>query len=143
MVELPNLEDWADAIDATYEPNAQATGVNASINVSATAVEVEVHNIIGVVPGTDPDIGHEVVLVGGHIDHEGMDQLTGDIYNGADDNASGTSVVLEMARMMDECELVPARTVLLAAWNAEEMGLIGSYYYTSNPTYPLEDLLIY
>jgi len=75
-------------------------------------------------------------VIGAHIDHMGAQ---GDqIYNGCDDNASGTGVMMMLARVLATQPEPPARTVLFAAWNAEEMGLLGSSYYVNNdPKYPL------
>jgi Zn-dependent M28 family amino/carboxypeptidase len=83
--------------------------------------------------------GDEVVVIGAHIDHLGTDAITGEIYNGGDDNASGTVVMMELARLLATCGEVPERTVLFAAFNAEESGLIGSCFYVGEPSYPHED----
>ena len=134
---IPDLQTWADAIDANLTGNGHATGVSATLNLGVSSGETD--NILGVVPGTDPVLQDEVVVIGGHIDHVGIDFC--EIYNGADDNASGTAVMMELARALATYEIAPARTVLFAAWNAEEMGLIGSYYYVQDPSYPIGDMV--
>jgi hypothetical protein len=76
------------------------------------------------------------------MDHLGID-MTGDVLNGADDNASGTAVVMEVARVMKLNRFRPKRTVVFALWAAEEEGLLGSKYYTENPIYSLDKTVTY
>jgi len=135
---LPDLESWYDEIEAAWQPASRDTGVSATVTVDAGVVEIETSNVLGAIPGTDPAIGDEIVIYGAHIDHLGT-AANGDIYNGADDNASGSAVVMEMARMLAGSGYQPARTVLFQLYNAEEVGLIGSCHYVSEPTHPLED----
>jgi len=134
---VPGLPTWSDTIDTNMAPDSHATGIEATINVSTGIVEVETANLLGVVEGADTEIGDEIVVIGAHIDHLGTQ---GDlIFNGCDDNASGSGVMMMLARAMAAYEEPPARTVLFAAWNAEELGLIGSYYYVGSPSFPLGD----
>jgi len=135
---VPDLEAWAGAIDASLQPGSVATGVTARVTVDAATSEVETANLHGVLEGTDPDIGHEVIVIGAHLDHIGT-APDGDINNGADDNASGSAVMMELARLLTGCGRAPARTVMFSSYNAEELGLIGSCHYVGEPTYPLED----
>lgn len=95
-------------------------------------------NILGVIPGRDPEYADEVVIIGGHYDHIGQGP-EGTTWAGANDNASGISVILEIARTWQEQGFVPRRTVLFAAWDAEEMGLVGSVYYVNHPRYLRQD----
>ena len=132
---VPTLAEWAEVIDATHVPQPQQTGVQVELSVSAEVVEHQVPNLLGAVEGT----GDEIVVIGAHIDHLGTDPITGDIYNGGDDNASGTAVMMELARMLATFGQTPQRTVLFAAFNAEEDGLIGSCHYVGDPSYPHED----
>lgn len=97
-------------------------------------------NVLGVIPGRDPAHADEVILIGGHYDHMGASP-DGTIWYGADDNASGIAVLLEIARSWQEQGYVPRRTVVFAAWDAEELGLLGSSHYVSNPRYSLEDTI--
>ena len=71
------------------------------------------------------------MLAGAHLDHVGM--RNGYVYNGADDNASGSAVVLELARTLAEMKYQPKRTIVFCLWCGEERGLLGSIYYTKNP----------
>ena len=93
-------------------------------------------NVLGVLPGRDPAYADQVVIIGGHYDHMGQDP-DGTAWVGANDNASGVAVLLEIARSWQEQGYVPRRTVLFGAWDAEEMGLVGSRYYVAHPQYPL------
>lgn len=88
-------------------------------------------NVLGMIPGRKND---EYVVVGAHFDHEGMNpELVGDnIYNGADDNASGVSTVLQIMRAFVESGAKPERTVIFAFWDGEEYGLLGSRYFVEN-----------
>ena len=135
--QLSDLQAWATAIDSELEPNPQTTSVQAQV-VTATAVSsITVPNMLAQIPGGD-ELGHEVIVVGAHFDHVGTDG-GGNIYNGADDNASGTAVLLELAQLFVEWGQPPARTMVFAAFNAEELGLVGSMYYVIDPPFPLED----
>lgn len=101
-------------------------------------------NILVRQPGDDPQIGDEVIVVGAHYDHVGYGDSSnsfgpfGKIHNGADDNASGTSVLLEAIEAFARSGLKTRRTILFAFWDAEERGLVGSRYWLSHPTVPLE-----
>ncbi|MBU1878771.1 MAG: M20/M25/M40 family metallo-hydrolase, partial [Chloroflexi bacterium] len=93
-------------------------------------------NVLGVLPGRDPEYADQIVIVGGHYDHMGQDP-GGTYWPGANDDASGVATVIEIARSWQEQGYVPRRTVLFAAWDAEEVGLVGSAYYVQHPRYPL------
>jgi hypothetical protein len=139
---VPDLEAWAAAIDEDLAPNPHATGVEASISVAAGTTNVPVDNAIAAIPGTDPDLKGEVVVIGAHFDHIGAftSMCPDGLCPGADDNASGTATMLELARDIVESGVEPARTIVFAGFNAEEWGLLGSdYYATTSPSYPIED----
>ncbi len=89
-------------------------------------------NVLAKITGRDRRLRNEYIVMGGHLDHLGV--RNGLVYNGADDNASGTMVALEIARVMSEAGYQPRRTIIFAGWCGEEMGLIGSRYYVNNPT---------
>lgn len=110
-------------------------GRQARLSVDLTREPVIVHNVIGMIEGSDPGLKDEIVVVGGHMDHDGVD-AEGRIFNGADDNASGTAGVLETAEAFaaaNRAGMKPARTVVFALWNAEEKGDLGSEYYVRHP----------
>jgi len=92
-------------------------------------------NILAVVPGSDPAVAHELVVVGAHYDHVGYGNArnsygpTGFIHNGADDNASGVAGLLELAEAIGHLPSPPRRPILIAFWDGEEKGLLGSYHF--------------
>lgn len=97
-------------------------------------------NVLGMIPGNDPDVADEVVLVGAHYDHLGATS-GGQVYRGADDNGSGTVVTLEIARIVMESGMSPRRTIVFASWTGEEAGLIGSNHFAADPPFPLEKII--
>ena len=80
----------------------------------------------------------ELIIIGAHYDHVGVRNDTL-IYNGADDNASGTSGVMEIAEAFTKCPDRPKRSILFMAFTGEEKGLVGSRYYTEHPFFPLSN----
>ncbi len=125
-------------IEATRKPQSYDLGVQSLVNLEVVFDQKRpTQNILARIPGTDTDLKNEYVIVGAHMDHLGVD-MAGDVFNGADDNASGTAVVMETARVMKLRKFKPRRTIVFALWAAEEEGLLGSKFYTENPVYPLE-----
>jgi aminopeptidase YwaD len=112
-----------------------------SISVSVDRVEAPSFNVVGVLPGTDPKLKNEAIVIGAHYDHLGrggegsLAPRAGDIHYGADDNASGTAGMLELARIFSAQK--PRRTIVFVAFSGEEEGLIGSNYYVNHPVVPL------
>lgn len=96
---------------------------------------VAVRNIIGVIEGNDPD---QVIVLGAHYDHMGMSN--GYLWNGADDNGSGTVGVMTLAKAIMATGKKPDKTIIVALWTAEEEGLLGSRYWVQNPTCPLKSV---
>ncbi len=100
-------------------------------------------NVLALLPGSDPALRSSVVIIGAHYDHLGLGDFAstgeaGQIHNGADDNASGVAAILEAARTLTGGPR-PSRSILFIAFTGEELGLIGSSYYTKNPTLPLSE----
>ena len=100
-------------------------------------------NVIGVLPGRDPALEDQVIVVGAHYDHLGLGGFgslapdsTGKVHNGADDNASGSAALVAIARRLAAHR--PARTVVFIAFSGEEEGLLGSEWYVKHPLYPLD-----
>jgi hypothetical protein len=112
-------------------------GKRVSMEVYFRTEQVRAHNIVAKVEGSDPELKDEVVIVGAHYDHEGKDNR-GRVFGGADDNASGSAAVLELARAFQNLEQKPKRTILFILFTAEERGLLGARYYVDNPLFPLE-----
>ncbi|MDL5512351.1 M20/M25/M40 family metallo-hydrolase [Arenibacter sp. M-2] len=107
---------------------------------------VETWNVIGFIEGNDPLLKNEYILLGAHYDHLGMgggpssksDKIG--IHHGADDNASGTSALLEIGEMLMAHKTELKRSILLVAFGAEEQGLLGSKYFTDHPVVPLSKI---
>lgn len=106
----------------------------------------ECRNILALLPGSDPDLKNEFILIGAHYDHVGYGNNqtsngpVGFIHNGADDNASGVSTVLEIAEAWHVSGERPKRSIIFALWDSEEHGLLGSKHWVANPTCPLPAL---
>ena len=103
-------------------------------------------NVIGLLPGHDPVLRNEAIIVGAHYDHLGLGGFgsldpdsNGQVHNGADDNASGAAMLIEIAQRLAASR--PARTVVFIAFSGEELGLLGSAYYVKQPVYPLATTL--
>jgi hypothetical protein len=105
-------------------------------------------NLLALWPGYDPEVQQEIVVVGAHYDHVGYGNRTnsygpwGRIHNGADDNASGTAMLLETMEALATSGLRTRRSILFAFWDGEERGLVGSRHWLANPTLPLERVKI-
>jgi hypothetical protein len=105
-------------------------------------------NILGYLPGGDPQVGNEVVVVGAHYDHLGRGgpeslspKTEGEIHHGADDNASGTAGILELAEAFAFQKNFLKRSLLFMAFSGEEEGTLGSSFFVKNPTIPFEKIV--
>jgi hypothetical protein len=119
-------------------------GVTMSISTPVAASSAEVPNVVAILRGSDPALRDEYVVYSAHFDHVGVGppDATGDsIYNGADDNASGTSAVLELARAFATLERRPARSIMFVMVSGEEKGLLGSMYFVQNPPVPASQMV--
>jgi Zn-dependent M28 family amino/carboxypeptidase len=125
------------ALTRNFKP--VALGLKASLAVRNTMREVQSRNVVAAVEGSDPQLKNEYVVYSSHWDHLGVGApVNGDkIYNGALDNASGVSSLLEIARAFKQSQPAPKRSILFLMVTAEEQGLLGSQYYAVTPLYPL------
>jgi hypothetical protein len=101
-------------------------------------------NVIGILDGSDPDLRNEYVVYSGHMDHVGVgapDESGDSIYNGADDDASGTAAVIEVAEALASLDAAPRRSMLFVVVSGEEQGLWGSEWFSENPTLPLSAMV--
>ncbi|MBA4300675.1 MAG: peptidase M28 [Cyclobacterium sp.] len=114
-----------------------------SASYTNTQSEFDSHNVVGLIPGSDPRLKNEYVVHSAHLDHVGIGRPeNGDsIYNGAHDNASGVASLLEIARVYKNGKAKPKRSVLIVMVTAEEMGLVGSSYFAANPTVPKSSIV--
>jgi hypothetical protein len=128
------------ALEASFFAGKART---ASVFADVARENGEAYNVLARLPGADRT---RTIVVGAHYDHLGhggtgslAPDKIGQIHNGADDNASGTAAVLEIARLMKESD-TPACDVLFALWSGEELGLLGSEYWAVHPTVPIESV---
>jgi Zn-dependent M28 family amino/carboxypeptidase len=128
---------------ATREFKPVPLGTTASIALHNKLRTVDSRNVLAQVAGSDPNLKNEYIIYSGHWDHLGRGEPVkgDDIYNGAVDNASGTSALIELARAFTKLPTPPRRSVLFLADTAEEQGLLGSEYYATSPIYPLAKTL--
>jgi Zn-dependent M28 family amino/carboxypeptidase len=110
--------------------------ISVRANTAVKRSTAQSQNLAGVLPGNDPQLKNEYVVISAHLDHLGIGQpVNGDkIYNGAMDDASGIASLVEVARAMRDSNAQPKRSILFLAVTAEEKGLLGSQYYASHPT---------
>ncbi len=134
----PNLKFYAVGTPAYFNPvieklkRGDEVG-SVSVKSATTYSDLVSYNVVGMIAGTDPQLKNEFVVHSAHLDHIGIStKIKGDsIYNGAHDNASGVACALEIAKLYKNAKL--KRSVLIALVTAEEMGLLGSAYFASNP----------
>ena len=140
------LEDLAASAEAASDGLGLVAlpGSRVDLTTSVETHVVEGRNILAMMEGDHPDLQDEVVIIGAHHDHNGTD---GDVvYNGADDDGSGTVAVMEIAEAYAQAAETgerPDRSVIFALWDAEERGLLGAWYYTVHPLFPLERTAAY
>lgn len=117
----------------------RSLGVNLRGSISTKVEKIRSNNVVGMVEGSDPVLKSEAVLFTAHWDHLGVGRaVVGDtIYNGAADNATGTALLMELARAWAAQNPKPKRSAIFLAVTAEEKGLLGSKYYSQNPLVPL------
>ena len=116
-----------------------------SLTTDVTRKEVPAYNVVGVLEGSDPVLKNEYIVIGAHYDHlgrggEGSGSLaphSGEIHHGADDNASGTAGMIELARIFSAQKPQLKRSLIFIGFGGEEEGLLGSNYYVNHPLVPL------
>jgi Zn-dependent M28 family amino/carboxypeptidase len=136
------VENLQKKIASKYKPH--------SINLPGACLRISNHvryqllksaNVIAFIEGSDPQLKKQAIVIGGHLDHLGR---RGDyIYNGAEDNASGVSGVLAIARALAANPEKPKRSVVFCLWTGEEVGLLGSRYYVGQPLVSLDNTVAY
>lgn len=136
------LED-VFAAAAANTPQGFDLPAELAMRIATNHRTVDSHNVVAKLEGSDPDLRDEHVVYVGHVDHFGVGvSVDGDnIYNGAHDNASGTSIVLEIAKAFTSLPEAPRRSILFLVVTAEEWGLLGSDYFAAYPTVPSESLV--
>jgi len=133
-----SLQELQAKIDRERNPHSfHIDGKRVSIRMALKEEDVEISNVFGYLEGSDPALKDEMVIYLAHFDHVGTDGQGG-VFNGADDNASGTVSLIELAEAFAAEKERPARSVGFLWVSAEEVGLFGSKYYADHPLYPLE-----
>ncbi|WP_404408350.1 M28 family metallopeptidase [Pseudidiomarina marina] len=138
------LEEIFAQLEAGESPKGFDLGVSARLQRASRHEEISSPNVAAVLPGSDDKLKNEYVLYTAHSDHIGMTKdLSQDdhINNGAMDNASGVSVMLETARMFKESGQQPKRSIMFLSITAEERGLLGADYFAHHPTVPLSQIV--
>ena len=134
-----SLADLQSRIDDSNTPASMALGTEVEVIVETRYQEnAETWNVIGILPGSDPDLRTEAMVLGAHLDHVGV-QAGKAIFPGANDNASGSAAILEIAEAFTRANKPPMRTLVFVLFAGEEQGLIGSQYYVDHPVRPLDE----
>lgn len=146
------FEDVADRLQAG-EPASMPLNITVTMTQETTRDLFVDNNVVGMIPGSDPELADEIVVLTAHLDHIGVTDAEGvsttgcrsnneedRICNGAVDNASGSAIMLETARTFMQSE-APRRSLLFVALAAEEQGLLGSEYFAFHPTVPADAMV--
>lgn len=141
-----SLADLQRAIDEKLTPQSSyIADTTLEVTVDVERRMAETRNVAGILRGSDPALAGEAVVVGAHYDHLGLGERNslapsqaGKVHHGADDNASGTAALLELARALAAERKELKRSVVFLAFSGEELGLLGSSFYTKNPAWPID-----
>jgi hypothetical protein len=141
-----SLDALQKPIDEKLEPQSiPLEGATLDVQVDVKHIHARTQNVAGVVRGRDPELASEAVIIGAHYDHLGLGRhnaldpdAAGQVHPGADDNASGTAAVIELARAVAVRRADLKRSVIFLTFSGEELGLLGSAYYTAHPLWPLK-----
>jgi hypothetical protein len=143
VADATQLNAMEKAKDKWAEYGQKLRDVTAGLSVEITRRAVPAYNVVGIIEGNDPKLKREYIIIGAHYDHLGhggessLAPNSSDVHHGADDNASGTAGMLELARILSGQRDQLRRSVVFIAFSAEESGLIGSKAYVNNPAAPL------
>jgi hypothetical protein len=139
------LSSAKEKIDREEKPHSLALSeLEVTLQVTLEPIRERAENVIAILPGSDPVLKNENIVIGAHYDHLGFGyygsrdtSMEGRIHHGADDNASGTAVLLQVAQQLARSNPNPSRTIVFAAFSGEEVGLLGSRHYVEHPPFPL------
>ncbi|MCX6565580.1 MAG: M20/M25/M40 family metallo-hydrolase [Candidatus Aminicenantes bacterium] len=136
------IDDLKKKIETTMKPaSLSVPGTKLTLATASNMTLVQSPNVLGLIEGSDPELKNECFVIGAHFDHLG--KWENYVFNGADDNGSGSAGVLAIARAIAQNPIKPKRTILFALWTGEEKGLYGSRYYVANPFFPIEKTVGY
>jgi DNA-binding transcriptional MerR regulator len=146
-----NLAEIQKNIDGSKKPSSiEFPKIKVTLSTEVKEVEKVGRNVVAYLEGTDPLLKSEYIVVGAHYDHLGIDQLKTSsmykgndpqIHNGADDNASGTTGLLELAEKFGAHKNELKRSIIFIAFSGEELGLLGSSYFTNNPPIAMDKIV--
>lgn len=129
-------QDVVKTIEKNLKPQSFPLGKTVTIkNVTKHFPDGQGENVIALLPGSDPQLKDELIILGAHLDHLGR---CWELMPGANDNASGVAVVLGVAEALAKCAIKPSRTIMFLLFGSEEQGVYGSEYYLEHPLWPLE-----
>ncbi|MGE0087972.1 MAG: M20/M25/M40 family metallo-hydrolase [Bacteroidales bacterium] len=138
---IDKLRNIQKEIDSTMVPNSFQINKICDLQTKIITKRYTAKNVVGIIKGKDTKLKNEIIVIGGHYDHVGYKEKSkqgeDSIFNGADDNASGTAGVMAIAKAFKKMKQ-PDRSVLFILFAGEEKGLYGSKYYVENPLYPIE-----
>ncbi len=129
-----SLRDLQSQLNREPKSLSRDTGITARISWASWQTPAALYNFMAMIPGHDPKRGEDTIVIGAHRDHFG--NQGGLLFPGADDNASGTAVLLEVARALSKMK--PKRSILFLSFSGEEWGLLGSRFYVRQPVRPLQ-----
>jgi len=136
------LKKIQEKIIAENKPSSsEIEGIKVQIKVAVERKTFTGYNVIGVIEGSDPLLKNECIVYSAHFDHTGINE-EGAVNNGADDDASGSVALLELAESFMNMKKKPLRSIVFAWVNAEEKGLLGSSFYTNNPVIPMDKTIL-
>jgi len=136
------IEEFEKKIDSAGKPaSMEVPGTRLTIESTVKSEFVRGINVVGAIEGSDPALKDEIVVVGAHLDHVGMWQDY--VFNGADDNGSGSVGVLNLARAFSAGTRKPKRTIVFCLWCGEEKGLLGSRFFVLNSPLPNARIVAY
>ncbi|HVO95673.1 MAG TPA: M20/M25/M40 family metallo-hydrolase [Terriglobales bacterium] len=135
-----SLQGMKDKIDREGKPSSiPLPGGKIDLQVTLEELRQSTDNVVGMLPGTNPVLKNEYVVIGAHYDHLGLGEYgamnplaQGQIHHGADDNASGTAVLLDLARRLSQLNAKPARSIVFVTFSGEELGLYGSRHFVQH-----------
>ncbi len=143
----PILTDLEKIAKEKTQATIQRLTGHLRLSIDVVRKEVPAYNVVGVLEGSDRLLKNETIVIGAHYDHLGrggsgsLAAKAGEIHHGADDNASGTAGVIELARVLTSQQPRPKRTIVFIAFGGEEEGLLGSNYYVNHPVTPLSNVV--
>ncbi len=140
---VEKLKEIQTAIDKELKPASfEFKNVSISLKTETQFLDQSANNVVGFLEGSDPELKDQVLVIGAHYDHVGIMKKHKEnedyIFNGADDNASGTSSMMSIAAALTKMNQKPKRSILFIAFCGEEKGLFGSKYYVENPLLPID-----